>query len=104
MPHVKRRLKCKGATFMGQSAETIQARHAQRRPAWVNRWLSGEALLAWLFILPSMIGFITFYAVPAVRGVLISFTNWDLLTTPKFVGAANYQKLLQDPQFWNSLR
>jgi multiple sugar transport system permease protein len=76
----------------------------QARPAWMKRWLSGETLLAWLFILPSLIGFITFYAVPAVRGLLISFTNWDLLSTPRNVGLANYQKLLQDPQFWQALR
>jgi multiple sugar transport system permease protein len=60
-------------------------------------------MLAWVFILPSLIGFIVFYAVPAVRGLLISFTNWDLLSTPRFVGLANYQKLFGDAQFWHSL-
>lgn len=88
---------------MGQSADVISARRAQRQPAWAQRWLSGETMLAWLFILPSLIGFGVFYAYPAVRGLLISFTNWDLLTTPRSVGLANYQKLLQDPQFWHSL-
>jgi multiple sugar transport system permease protein len=70
----------------------------------MRQWLSAETGLAWLFLLPSLIGFITFYAVPAVRGVLISFTNWDLLSTPRNVGLANYQKLLSDPQFWQALR
>jgi multiple sugar transport system permease protein len=88
---------------MGQSADLIRARRAQPRPAWAQRWLSGETLLAWLFILPSLIGFTVFYAVPAVRGLLISFTNWDLLGTPRPVGLANYAKLFQDPQFWRSL-
>ena len=69
----------------------------------MKRWLNGETLLAWIFILPSLIGFIVFYAVPAVRGLLISFTNWDLLSTPRFVGLANYQKLFGDAQFWHSL-
>src|SRR2546429_310641 len=68
-----------------------------------QRWLSGETMLAWLFILPSLIGFAVFYAYPAVRGLLISFTNWDLLSTPRSVGLANYQKLFGDPQFWQSL-
>jgi multiple sugar transport system permease protein len=57
-----------------------------------------------LFILPSLIGFIAFYAVPAIRGVTISFTNWDLLTPAKPVGLQNYVKLLNDPVFWNSLK
>ena len=74
-----------------------------RRPAWQRRWFGPEARVAWLFILPSLIGFTVFYAVPAVRGLLISFTNWDMLTTPVFVGTENYTKLLSDPAFWDSL-
>jgi multiple sugar transport system permease protein len=66
-------------------------------------WLTAETALAWLFILPSLIGFAVFYAYPAVRGVVISFTNWDLLSEPRYVGFANYQKLFQDSQFWRAL-
>jgi len=69
-----------------------------------HRWRTRETVIALLFILPSLIGFILFYAIPAVRGVFISFTNWDLLTPAKPVGLANYAKLLQDPNFWNSLK
>jgi multiple sugar transport system permease protein len=89
---------------MGQGADLIQARRAQPRPAWTQRWFTAETGLAWLFILPSLIGFLLFYAYPAVRGLLISFTNWDLLTPPQNVRLANYQKLLSDPQFWQALR
>lgn len=63
-----------------------------------------ETAIALLFILPSLIGFTLFYAVPAVRGVLISFTDWDLLTPAKSVGLENYVRLLKDPTFWNSLK
>ena len=69
-----------------------------------RRWRPRDAAIGLLFILPSLIGFTLFYAIPAVRGVLISFTNWDLLTPSKSVGLANYAKLLQDPNFWNSLK
>src|SRR6476661_7977811 len=87
---------------MSNSADALATRQARERPAWLKGWLSAETGLAWLFILPSLIGFGVFYAYPAVRGVLISFTNWDLLTTPKYIGFANYQKLFSDPQFWHS--
>ena len=63
-----------------------------------------ETIVAWLFLFPSLIGFIAFYAVPAVRGLLISFTDWDLLTEPSNVGLANYQKLISDPEFRNALK
>jgi multiple sugar transport system permease protein len=71
-------------------------------PKW--RFRTRETAIGLLFILPSLIGFTLFYAMPAVRGVFISFTNWDLLTPAKSVGLANYAKLLQDPNFWNSLK
>lgn len=73
------------------------------RPNWLKPWLKQETWVAWIFILPSMAGFIIFYAVPAVRGLLISFTDWDLLTEPEFVGLGNYVKLVSDKAFWQSL-
>lgn len=84
-------------------SDLLTAKATQARPTWVRRWLSAETMLAWLFILPSLAGLIIFYVVPAVRGFMISFTNWDLLRPAKFVGTANYEKLLADPQFWESL-
>lgn len=72
--------------------------------SWQRRWFNRESLTALLFVLPSLIGFILFYAVPAVRGVWISFTNWDLLRDPKFIGFDNYIKMAGDAEFWNALK
>jgi multiple sugar transport system permease protein len=72
--------------------------------SWQQRWFNGESITAMLFILPSLIGFTVFYAVPAVRGLWISFTNWDLLRDAKFIGFENYIRLLNDPDFWNALK
>ena len=74
------------------------------KPEWVKRWFSRDTLTAWLFILPSLIGFITFYALPTVRGLYFSFTDWDMLKDPKFVGVDNYVKIFSDIQFWRSLQ
>ena len=63
-----------------------------------------ESGIALLFIFPSLVGFLTFFAVPAVRGLYISFTDWDLLTPSRPVGVANYAALLADPDFWNALK
>jgi multiple sugar transport system permease protein len=83
--------------------DVLAAGGARARPQWMRRWLSSETLLAWLFILPSLAGLIIFYAVPAVRGLWISFTDWDLLGEAKFIGLENYQELLTDRQFWQSM-
>ncbi len=68
-----------------------------------RRWFPGESWPALLFILPSLIGFIAFYAVPALRGVYISFTDWDLLRPAKWVGIENYISLFSDKEFANAL-
>jgi multiple sugar transport system permease protein len=68
-----------------------------------RRWLNNESLTALLFVLPSLIGFTVFYAVPAIRGLWISFTNWDLLRPARFIGIENYIKLAQDREMWNAL-
>ena len=73
-------------------------------PPLLKRWFKQETLIAWLFLLPSLIGFIVFYAVPAVRGLYISFTDWDLLSEPEFIGLENYIDMFQDRQFWRSLQ
>ena len=63
-----------------------------------------EALYAWAFVAPSLIGFLVFFAVPSIRGLLMSFTDWDLLRPAKFVGVANYVRLLGDADFRHALK
>lgn len=57
----------------------------------------------YLFILPWIIGFILFDAGPIIASFLISFTNWTILEPPKWIGAANYQKMISDPLFYKAL-
>ncbi|MEU4893410.1 sugar ABC transporter permease [Streptomyces sp. NPDC044780] len=59
---------------------------------------------AWLFLAPALVGFALFYAYPTVRGVYYSLTDYNLLSTPGFVGADNYRQLIGDEQFWNALK
>jgi len=66
--------------------------------------LNGEARAALLFLLPSFIGFMAFYAIPAVRGFYLSFTDFNLLrNSGEWVGLRNYQAMLSDSLFWNAL-
>jgi len=48
----------------------------------------------YLFIGPWLVGFIVFYAGPIVASLIISFTEWPMLRSPTWIGAANYAKLL----------
>ena len=49
-----------------------------------------------LFIGPYFILFIIFFLIPAVFGIAVSFTEWDMYNTPEFIGFSNYNKILFD--------
>lgn len=78
-----------------------------KQPNIISRALNAiarnEAVIAYLFILPSLIGFLIFFALPAVRSLIISFHEWNLLTDAKYIGFDNYNKLFADQRFWTSL-
>ncbi len=60
---------------------------------------------SYLFILPNLIGVLVFLAFPVVFALYMSFTEWDILTSPEFVGLRNYREMFtDDPLFWVSLR
>ncbi|HZJ09946.1 MAG TPA: sugar ABC transporter permease [Trueperaceae bacterium] len=57
-----------------------------------------------LFLGPSLIGLAAFTLLPIGASLGLSFTNWDLLTPPEFVGVSNYSQMLTDSEFWRTLR
>lgn len=60
--------------------------------------------LALVLITPVVLGFGVFAAYPTLRGVYLSFTEFKVLSPPKWTGLDNFQHMLADPMFWNSLR
>ncbi|WP_328697979.1 carbohydrate ABC transporter permease [Streptomyces sp. NBC_00342] len=64
---------------------------------------SREALTAWLFLLPSLIGFVVFTVGPVVAAAVISLLDWNLFSSPTWVGLRNFARLGPDPTFWSAL-
>jgi len=58
----------------------------------------------YLSISPWLIGFLLFALLPMGISLAVSFTNWDLIGSPGWVGMANYQRLLNDPTFLKSIK
>lgn len=60
-------------------------------------------LTPYLFLLPALIilGITVFF--PAIQAFYYSFTNYDLIQPPQFIGFKNFQRLLQDSLFWLTL-
>jgi multiple sugar transport system permease protein len=80
-----------------KNGETISPRNRLRRFARKN----GPGLL---FISPWLVGFCVFMLWPFMRSVYLSFTTYDIVSPPKWIGVANYSTLLHDdPLFWQSL-
>ncbi len=64
-----------------------------------------EAIEGLLYISPFLLGFLIFTAYPMVASLYLSFTKYNIITPPVWIGLENYQEaFFQDEQFWNSLR
>ncbi len=72
---------------------------------------SNEKVAGYVFIMPNFLGFLVFTSLPVLASLGLSFVEWDLLTPAKFVGFANFVKLLgfhrdagqlvaNNPEFW----
>jgi multiple sugar transport system permease protein len=58
---------------------------------------------AYLFMTPWFIGFAVITAGPLIASLVLSFTNFNLLQAPNFIGLANYTTMFTlDPRFWQS--
>lgn len=63
-----------------------------------------EAISGLLFTLPWTIGFLLFYAIPALVSFGISFTRWNIVGDPTWVGLRNYIQIFSgDKVFWNAV-
>ena len=56
------------------------------------------------FLLPSLLGLLIFKVGAMLYSLYISFTDWNLFGSPKFVGLENYIQIFQDPRFYDSLK
>lgn len=57
-----------------------------------------------IFILPFFILFTLFTIYPIIQGVWVSLNKWSLMGRQKFIGLENYQDMLTDAKFWDSLK
>lgn len=78
-----------------------------------------EELAGYAFVLPWLIGFLAFTIGPMLASLYFSFTRYDLVNPPQWIGLANYYKAFSgiwdvvrtgdttqfgDPLFWKSLQ
>ena len=63
-----------------------------------------RSVTGYLFIAPWLVGFVVFTLGGFAASLGLSFTRWNVVTAPRWVGIANYRALFtSDPTFWTSL-
>lgn len=78
--------------------------------AWFRKLNGGsplarrEALTFYILIMPWLLGFLIFLAYPMLRSLYLSFTSYNLLSPPEWVGLDNFQRIFSDSEFWQSLK
>ncbi len=58
----------------------------------------------YLFLLPWLIGLVVITIGPMVASLYLSFTNYNLIQAPEWVGLENYARMIQDTRLHNSLK
>jgi multiple sugar transport system permease protein len=72
---------------------------AKRRAAWRRRGLVAAFMSPWI------LGFSVFFAYPLVMSAYLSFTHYDLLSPPRWIGLANYRYLFTtDQTVWPAVK
>jgi multiple sugar transport system permease protein len=73
---------------------------AARRPARKK----GDGRAAALFLVPWFVGLALITAGPMVASLYLSFTDYNLLQAPSWIGWDNYERMFADPRLLNSLQ
>jgi multiple sugar transport system permease protein len=77
--------------------------HIVRKNSRFPRRKYKEWLWALLFAGPTVAGIYIFFIYPVFDSVYISLTRWNHLSSPEFIGLANYIRLFRDPQVLKEL-
>ena len=67
----------------------------------MGQWLDSPNVSGYVFVGPFIIGFLAFMMVPMLLSFAFSFTRYNILQSPTFIGLENYITMFTDDQkFW----
>jgi multiple sugar transport system permease protein len=90
----------KGVTVAGTPGRVERASPLKAIKEWRRR--EHEGFAAFLFLLPSLVGFLVFTAIPVGAAFVLAFYDYDLLLGASFAGLENFKRLLSDDVFISS--
>ncbi len=89
------------ATQIKSTPSVLGARRSKRISLTVAQ---RRNVIGYIFISPFVLGFIIWFLIPALVAAYLTTQQWDLISSPQFVGIANVQQLFSDPLLPVSLR
>lgn len=63
-----------------------------------------EAVAAWVMLFPAFVLFSVFVLVPTLVSIAMSLFEWHFFDTPRWVGGANFVRMLSDPNVGQSIQ
>jgi multiple sugar transport system permease protein len=81
--------------------------HYIRRGSWVMQTLKKawkRNAVGYLFLGPWLIGLLGLSLIPMIASLYLSFTNYDMFTSPNWAGFENYQRMFEDSKYIASLK
>jgi ABC-type sugar transport system permease subunit len=63
-----------------------------------------DGIVSYVVLSPSLLGALILTVGPLATSLYLSFTQFDLLETPRWVGLSNYSQMLDDGRFWDAMR
>jgi len=63
-----------------------------------------EAIVAWALLTPMIIYFVIFTFVPLIFLIVMSFMEWNIISSPTWVGFANIRRIFSSSQDWFYIR
>ncbi len=74
------------------------------RPARRKSLRAHEGRVAYLFLAPWIVGMLTLTLGPMIYSLYLSFTKYNLLTSPEWIGFGNFVQMVADTRYWQSVR
>jgi len=81
-----------------EKAKSAEDRRARRRAA------GRDNKAGYLFLLPWLIGLLVITIGPLIASLYLSFTDYSLIESPKWIGLENYVRMLHDARLHNALK
>src|SRR3954462_7557249 len=73
--------------------------HKAAKLPFYRRLSFDETLWGWILILPSVLGLLLFRLGPVIASLYFSFTKYEIISSPQWIGLTNYQTMIHD-KFW----